>query len=136
MVPVSWMKREGIAFSTAYLCVSCNRDREEGDPIMLYEGPVDHSRDDDDSPYKIVNLLEDAKYWINKADERNPLGVDHDEREDAKYWINKADERNPLGVDHDERLQFIINAVKALIAVRRAQRVNRPIDFQGEKVNG
>ena len=112
MVPVSWMKREGIAFSTAYLCVSCNRDREEGDPIMLYEGPVDHSRDDDDSPYKIVNLLEDAKYWINKADERNPLGV-----------------------DHDERLQFIINAVKALIAVRRAQRVNRPIDFQGEKVN-
>ena len=113
MVPVSWMKREGIAFSTAYLCVSCNRDREEGDPIMLYEGPVDHSRDDDDSPYKIVNLLEDAKYWINKADERNPLGV-----------------------DHDERLQFIINAVKALIAVRRAQRVNRPIDFQGEKVNG
>jgi len=57
MVPVSWMKRKGIAISTAYMCRSCSREREEGAPIRIIEGPVDHSLDDDDSPYKIAENL-------------------------------------------------------------------------------
>jgi hypothetical protein len=52
MVPVSWMKRGGIAISTAYACESCIREREPGDPIKILEGPIDHSLDDADSPYK------------------------------------------------------------------------------------
>lgn len=52
MVPVSWMKRNGIAYSTAYACRSCIKEKSEEKPIRIFEGPVDHSLDDDDSPYK------------------------------------------------------------------------------------
>lgn len=57
MVPVSWMKRKGIAISTAYMCRSCTREKEKEESIRIVEGPVDHSVDDDDSPYKIAEYL-------------------------------------------------------------------------------
>lgn len=46
-VPVSWMKRNGIAHSTAYACQSCIKEANEKKiPIQIFEGPVDHSLDD------------------------------------------------------------------------------------------
>ena len=46
MIAVSWMMRKGVAYSTAYMCKSCTQERGEGDPIKLFEGSVDHSRDE------------------------------------------------------------------------------------------
>lgn len=40
MVPVSWMKRKEVVISTAYMCRSCTRENEEGEPIRLVEGAL------------------------------------------------------------------------------------------------
>lgn len=60
MVPVSYMMKNGIAEGTAYACRSCIKERPEGAPIKIFEGPVDHSLDDDDSPYKLLIKISDT----------------------------------------------------------------------------